>query len=120
MPDYKYLWFLLMFTLNYTPSAPKDKSIPSLSLPALRQDVLPIAADKWDSFGVLLGVQPPVIHTVSTEHPTDFKAACEEILMRWLAYDDGTGDRPREWSTIIDALEKTGFGEEAEELKQKL
>jgi hypothetical protein len=100
--------------------APKDKSIPSLSLPALRQDVLPIAADKWDSFGVLLGVQPPVIHTVSTEHPTDFKAACEEILMRWLAYDDGTGDRPREWSTIIDALEKTGFGEEAEELKQKL
>jgi hypothetical protein len=71
-------------------------------------------------FGISLGVENSVLEIIKKDHPNKCEAACEEMLKRWLAHDDKTGDRPREWSTVIDAMEKTGFGEEAEELKQKL
>ena len=71
-------------------------------------------------FGIYLGVENSVVEIIKTNHPTDCKAACEEMLKLWLAHDDGTGDRPREWSTVIDAMEKTGFREEARELKEKV
>ena len=61
-----------------------------------------------------------MVGIIKTNHPFDCKAACEDMMMHWLTHDDGTGDRPREWSTVIDALDKTGFREEARELKQRL
>jgi hypothetical protein len=61
-----------------------------------------------------------LLQNIKEKFPTRLEKACEEMLMRWLTQDDGTGDRPREWSTVIDALEKTGFGEEARELREEL
>ena len=57
---------------------------------------------------------------IKTNHPTDCEAACENMMMRWLTHSNGTGDRPRGWFTVTDALDKTGFREEARELKQRL
>ena len=61
-----------------------------------------------------------MLEIIKKDHPNKCEAACEEMLKRWLAHDDKTGDRPREWSTVIDALEKTELKEEARELKEKL
>jgi hypothetical protein len=49
------------------------------------------------------------VKMIKRNHPGDCKGACEEMLQLWYGEDDGTGDSPREWSTVIDALEKTGF-----------
>ena len=70
--------------------------------------------------GINLGMEYTLLQNIKEKFPARLEKACEEMLMRWLAYDDGTGDRPREWSTVIDALEKTGFREEARELGEKL
>ena len=91
-----------------------------LNLRTLRSHVIPIVAAKWDKFSIYLGVEYAVVEMIKKDYPNQCEVRCEEMLKRWLAHDDGTGDRPREWSTVIDALEKTGFEEEARELKKKV
>ena len=92
----------------------------SVRFPLLRRFVIPVAGMRWDRLGIFLGIEDILIQNIKEKFPTRFERACEKMLMRWLTHDDGTGDRPREWSTVIDALEKTGFREEARELGEKL
>jgi F0F1-type ATP synthase membrane subunit c/vacuolar-type H+-ATPase subunit K len=71
---------------------------------------------KWDEFGINLQVEHTVVQMIKRNHPNNDKEACEDMLKRWFRHDNGTGNRPREWSTVIDALKKTGFREEVREL----
>ena len=91
-----------------------------LDLPSLRSHVIPTVAAKWNKFGVYLGVEYAVIEIIKNDHRSKCEVCCEEMLKRWLAQDEGTGDRPRNWSTVIDVLEESELREEARELKQRL
>ena len=44
--------------------------------------------------------------------------ACKDVLSRWLKEERGTGDKPREWSTVIEALSHMDQVDLAERLKQ--
>ena len=94
-------------------------SIP-VGFPLLRRFVIPVVDVKWHQLGIFLGIEDILIQNIKEKFPTRLEGACEEMLVRWLTHDVGTGDRPREWSTVIDALEKTGFREEARELREEL
>ena len=42
------------------------------------------------------------------------------LVENWLAHDNnGTGDLPRTWDTVVQAVKKTGKGRLAEELAQR-
>ena len=82
--------------------------------------VVPKVVGEWERFGIYLEVEHVAVKIIKKNHPFDCKAACEDMLMRWLTHDDGTGDSPREWSTAIDTLDKTELKEEARELKQRV
>ena len=57
---------------------------------------------------------------VKSNHPTDCGRACEEMLKLWLTKDTGTGDRPRTWATVIDALEEEGYRVQSRALRDRL
>ena len=61
-----------------------------------------------------------VVDKVKMNYPMDCEKACEEMLKLWLTKDTGTGDRPRTWSIVIDALEMVEFKEQAQTLKDHL
>ena len=42
-----------------------------------------------------------------------------QLVEKWLAPENGTGDLPRTWETVVQAVKKTGLGRLAEELAEK-
>ena len=44
--------------------------------------------------------------------------ACKDVLNRWLKKERGTGDKPREWSTVIEALSHMGQLDLAKKLEK--
>ena len=42
-----------------------------------------------------------------------------QLIEKWLAHDNGTGDLPRTWETVVQAVKNTGLGRLAEELAQR-
>ena len=91
-----------------------------LSLPSLKHHIVHTVASKWRSFGTYLGVEHACLQMFKSNHPTDCGRACEEMLKLWLAKDTGTGDRPRTWATVIDALEEEGYRAQAQALRDRL
>ena len=91
-----------------------------LSLPSLKYRVIPTVAAKWRSFGTYLGVEHACLQMVKSNFPTDCGRACEEMLKLWLTKDTGTGDKPRTWATVIDALEEVECRAQARALRDRL
>lgn len=45
--------------------------------------------------------------------------ACLEILNRWLNRERNTGDKPRTWKTLLDALSEVGNRQFVENLRKQ-
>ena len=75
---------------------------------------------KWNMFSLYLGVQKHVRDEVSHNCQRMAKGCFVEVVGRWLSSDDGTGDSPRTWETVVSALEDIGHAPLAKEVKQKL
>ena len=41
------------------------------------------------------------------------------LVEKWLYHEDGTGDLPRTWETVIQAVEKSGKGNLTKKLRKK-
>ena len=57
-----------------------------------------------------------VIDRINCSRPEDCML---ELLDRWTSKEDGTGNLPRTWQTVIDAVKKSGYGAFAESLALK-
>ena len=99
---------------------PVPLSSTRLDLPALKHRIVPTVAGKWESFGIYLGVEDGCRRRINRNHRMDCERACEEMLKLWLTKDTGTGDRPRTWATVIDALEEEGCRAQAQALRDWL
>ena len=62
-----------------------------------------VAAD-WYRLGLFLGVEARVLDTVKTNCSKDATEACTAMLGKWLHGAPGTGEKKKEWSTLLEAV----------------
>ena len=78
------------------------------------------AYEKWKEFAIHLGVQQNIREEIAFDSQRVAKDNFIEVVYRWLSHEDGTGDNPRTWITVIRALREIGFPVPLEDLKRKL
>ena len=73
---------------------------------------------RWRQFGIHLLVAQPILDFIS--HNTSDAASCMlQLVEKWLCHETGTGDLPRTWKTVVQAVKHTGQGRLAEQLEQR-
>ena len=70
---------------------------------ALKQDL----DAEWRKFGTYLRVQPAVMNSIH-EDKSNVRACMLQLVEKWLAHENGTGDLPRTWKTVVQAVKKMG------------
>ena len=91
---------------------------PSLNtLPSLRDLLreLYLRADKWDSIGSLLDIDPNLLSKIKTDYGTNAGSCLREMLRIWLK----RVSPPPSWSAIADAIEQLGESTFANQLRIK-
>ena len=82
-------------------------------------DALKLDLDaQWKHFGTHLHIEPAVMDSIGTDYSTVGERMLQ-LVTKWLAHDNGTGDLPRTWETVVQVVKKTGKGRLAEELAQR-
>ena len=82
------------------------------STPTLKdvfQLVVAHVAAEWESLAICLGMKACIIDIISRNYSSDCERACNNMLQRWLAIDNHTGEKERTWSTLLTALKEAGF-----------
>ena len=73
---------------------------------------------QWRSFGTYLYVKPSVMDEISKDN-SDVNTCILRLLDKWLGHENGTGDLPRTWQTVVQAVKHTGKGLLAEQLAEQ-
>ena len=89
---------------------------------AILPDVL-IALDhqldaQWRLFGTYLYVKSSVMDGICKDN-SDVDTCLLRLLDKWLGHENGTGDLPRTWQTVVQAVKHTGKGLLAEQLAEQ-
>ena len=72
----------------------------------------------WKRFGNSLRFDPTLMDTIKADNGES--ADCMlDLVTKWLSRDDGTGDRPRTWETVVKAVKASGHKQLAEELARE-
>ena len=74
---------------------------------------------QWREFGTHLCVKPSSMDIIDKNNKSDAGACMLQLVEKWLVQENGTGDLPRTWVTVVQAVKKTGKGRLAEELAQR-
>ena len=64
---------------------------------------------KWDEFATHLHVERNVREGVNRHCLGNVRHSFLEVTGRWLSGEVGTGECPRTWETVFDALTATGY-----------
>ena len=75
---------------------------------------------RWEEFAVFLPVEWNVIERVRRNNMNNATLCFVEVTSRWLSGEDGTGECPRTWETVFDALKQTKLPLLVEEVKEAL
>ena len=70
--------------------------------------VVPKMASEWHTVGVLCGVTAEVLRVIR-EDASDTTRRCCRMFESWLEKAPGTGNKPRTWSTLLEAVQ-SGYG----------
>ena len=65
-------------------------------------------ASEWHKVGVLCGVTAEVLRVIQ-EDASDTTRRCCRMFESWLEKAPGTGNKPRTWSTLLEAVQ-SGYG----------
>ena len=72
----------------------------------------------WRHFGTFLRFDPALMDTIGADNRGS--ADCMlDLVTKWVSCHDGTGQRPRTWQTVVDAVKGLGRRKLAEELAKK-
>ena len=77
-----------------------------------RRDILIMAAH-WSTIAVRLGIEQPIIDIIKHDYPSQAERSCHEMLRRWCARDELTGEQPRTLDTVLTAMKACGLEEYA-------
>ena len=72
----------------------------------------------WRLFGTYLYVKPSVMDGISMNN-SKVGLCMLQLVEKWLCHDNGTGDLPRTWQTVVQAVKHTGKGLLAEQLAEQ-
>ena len=73
---------------------------------------------QWREFGARLCVERGILDVISYDNPN--AASCMlQLVEKWLYRDNGTGDLPRTWQTVVQAVKRTGNGLLAKQLAEQ-
>jgi hypothetical protein len=75
---------------------------------------------KWNEFATHLHVEWNVREGVRKQYVGDVRDCFIEVTGRWLSGEVGTGERPRTWETVFDALRATGYPLLVRDVKEAL
>ena len=75
---------------------------------------------EWYEFATHLHVERNVREEVKRLCPDNVRHCFLEVTGRWLSGEAGTGECPRTWETVFDALRATGFPFLAGDVKEAL
>ena len=73
---------------------------------------------QWREFGTFLYVDPAIMDGINRDSP-DVGARMLQLVENWLYYKDGTGNLPRTWKTVVQAVKNTGKGLLAQQLSEQ-
>ena len=72
----------------------------------------------WNHFGNSLRFHPTLMGTIKADN-RDCADCMLDLVTKWVSRDDGTGDLPRTWETVVKAVKASGHKQLAEELAKK-
>ena len=62
---------------------------------------------QWRHFGTHLCVESAILDSIDKDK-SNVGACMLQLVEKWLAHENGTGDLPRTWETVVQAVKKTG------------
>ena len=62
---------------------------------------------QWRKFGTHLRVEATLMDSIAKDKST-VEECMLQLLEKWLAHEDRTGDLPRTWTTVVKAVKGTG------------
>ena len=74
---------------------------------------------KWKSFGNFLGAEPTLMDAINKNNFGNTSDCMLDLVSKWVNNQRGTGDLPRTWQTVVEAVRDTGFEQLAKELAEK-
>ena len=88
----------------HSTGSPYSPTSPILNLNTLTEHVVRHVAADWYQLGLFLGVEARVLDTVKTDYSKDATEACTVMLGKWLDGAPGTGEKKKEWGTLLEAV----------------
>ena len=76
-------------------------------------------ASKWFATGLQLDIQPDVLDAIKTPNGSN-NDHCREMFKCWLAGQQGCGNLPRTWSSVLQAVENSCGTEVCREIKEDI
>ena len=73
---------------------------------------------KWRHFGSCLRFDSTLIDTIETDNRGS-TGCMLDLVTKWVNEDEGTGDLPRTWQTVVQAVKSSGRMQLANELAKK-
>ena len=73
---------------------------------------------QWREFGAHLRVKSAILDGIGVNR-SNVASCMLQLVEKWLNHDNGTGDLPRTWETVVLAVKHTGQGRLAEQLEQQ-
>ena len=58
----------------------------------------------WFPVGLQCGIITDVLCTIGKEFPGNTQSCCTQMFDSWLQKTPGTGDMPRTWTTVLEAV----------------
>ena len=86
-------------------------------------DVLGAIGDKldakWRRFGTFLRFESSLLNSIESENSKRITDCMLDLVTKWVDEYEGSGDLPRTWQTVVEAVRKSGCGKLAEKLAKK-
>ena len=74
---------------------------------------------KWKHFGVQLSVEPTLLDAVNKDNFGNTGDCMLDLVSKWVGRLEGTGNLPRTWQTVVEAVNNAGFEQLAKYLAKK-
>ena len=64
---------------------------------------------RWRKFGTLLGVSHDTMEIIDQDNPGKSTDCLLALVGKWMSGETGTGNLPRNWTTVVEAMEQMGL-----------
>ena len=89
---------------------PTDPLLTTPTLHQLNRLIIRQIALDWYSVGLHLEIEVLTLQIIEADvHPPSVERCCRTMFTRWLSHDEGTGEAPRLWRTVLKALKNVGY-----------